>query len=186
MTILDQAILWATQAHSGAVRKGGRVPYILHPLESAAIAATMTSDLEVLAAAVLHDVVEDTSCTLEELRTHFGPRVAALVAADTENKRPGSSPASTWRLRKEETIRLLREEKRVEVKIIVLGDKLSNLRSMYRDHLAEGDSFWDRFHQKDPLEHRWYYREIGAALECLRSYPAWEEYWQLFRQLWPD
>ena len=54
MTILDEAILFAAEAHSGACRKGSRVPYILHPLEAAAIAAAMTDDLEVLAAAVLH------------------------------------------------------------------------------------------------------------------------------------
>lgn len=65
--ILDRAILFATEAHRGAFRKGTRIPYILHPLEAAAIAATITVDHEVLAAAVLHDVIEDTAVTEEEL-----------------------------------------------------------------------------------------------------------------------
>lgn len=185
MNILEEAILFATEAHSGAVRKGGTIPYILHPLEAASIAASMTADLEVLAAAVLHDVVEDTPCTLEALRSRFGSRVASLVSAETENKRPDAPPEDTWRLRKEEAIRALRSETRQEVKIIAMGDKLSNLRAMHRDFLSSGDRLWLRFHQKDPLAHCWYYREVGTALACLSSYPPWQEYWQLYCQLWP-
>ena len=184
MTILDEAILFAAEAHSGACREGSRVPYILHPLEAAAIAAAMTDDLEVLAAAVLHDVAEDTPHTLEELRQRFGDRVADLVSAETEDKREGRPAAETWRIRKEETIRHLRREKRTEVKIIVMGDKLSNLRAMYRDYLKSGDGLWERFHQKDPAAHAWYYKEVGETLECLSEYPAWEEYWRLYRKIW--
>lgn len=185
MTVLDRAILVATRAHSGALRKGCQTPYILHPLETAAICASMTDDLEVLAAAVLHDTVEDTAYPLELLEDQFGPRVAALVAAETEDKRPQRAPASTWRIRKEETICRLRAEQRVEVKMLALSDKLSNLRSMYQAVLTQGDAFWGCFHQKDPLEHCWYYREVGATLGCLRAYPAWKEYWSLYHQLWP-
>ncbi|MCD8381989.1 MAG: HD domain-containing protein [Clostridiales bacterium] len=185
MTILEEAISFAVQAHSGAVRKGSTVPYILHPLEAAAIASTMTEEQTVLAAAVLHDVVEDTPCTLEELEARFGPCVASLVAAETEDKRPGQAPESTWRIRKEEAICRLRQEPRREVKIIAMGDKLSNLRAMYQVLSREGNSLWTRFHQQDPLAHCWCYREVGAALDCLRDYPAWQEYWYLYQQIWP-
>lgn len=185
MTILEEAILFAVQAHSGAVRKGSTVPYILHPLEAAAIASTMTEDQTVLAAAVLHDVVEDTPCSREEVEARFGPRVASLVAAETEDKRPDQAPASTWRVRKEEAICHLRQDPRREVKIIAMGDKLSNLRAMYQALAREGDLLWTRFHQQDPLAHCWYYREVGAALDCLRDYPAWGEYWQLYGKIWP-
>ncbi|MCD7754507.1 MAG: HD domain-containing protein [Clostridiales bacterium] len=185
MTILEEAILFAVEAHSGAVRKGSTVPYILHPLEAAAIASTITENQTVLAAAVLHDVVEDTPCTPEQLEARFGPSVASLVAAETEDKRPGQTPESTWRVRKEEAIRHLRRDPRREVKIIAMGDKLSNLRAMYQALTREGDLLWTRFHQQDPLAHCWYYREVGAALDCLRDYPAWREYWQLYEQIWP-
>ena len=143
MNVLEQAIIFAVQAHSGACRKGSQEPYILHPLEAAAIAATMTDDPEVLAAAVLHDVVEDTPHTLEEIRQRFGQRVGDLVSAET------------WRIRKEETIEHLRRERRIEVKIIVMGDKLSNLRAMHRAYLRWGDRLWDRFNQKDAAAHAW-------------------------------
>lgn len=84
MTLLDEAIIFAVQAHSGQVRKGTNRPYILHPLEAAAIVASMTDDLEVIAAAVLHDTMEDANVSLAEITSKFGPRVAGLVQAETE------------------------------------------------------------------------------------------------------
>lgn len=186
MSILEEAIVFAAHAHSGACRKGSSVPYILHPLEAAAVAATMTDDREVLAAAVLHDVAEDTNETLEDIRKRFGDRVADLVSAETEDKRPDRPAAETWRIRKEETIRHLQAEPRIEVKIIVMGDKLSNLRAMYRDYLQCGDKLWERFHQKDPSAHAWYYQEVGKTLRCLSAFPCWEEYWRLYRGIWGE
>lgn len=69
LTLLDRAIIFAAKAHAGAMRRDGHTPYILHCTEAAAIAATLTLDPEVLAAAVLHDVVEDTAVTQEALET---------------------------------------------------------------------------------------------------------------------
>lgn len=98
--ILDKAIIFAVNAHRGQFRKGSDTPYILHPMEAAAIVGTMTADDEVLAAAVLHDTVEDTGTTTEQIREQFGERVAALVSAESENKREDQPAASTWKIRK--------------------------------------------------------------------------------------
>jgi myo-inositol-1(or 4)-monophosphatase len=175
--ILDRAILFATEAHRGAFRKGTRIPYILHPLEAAAIAATITVDCEVLAAAVLHDVIEDTAVTEEELLEVFGSRVAELVCAESENKRADLPAGDTWRIRKKETLDALLEEDRREVKILVLADKLSNIRSIHRDFRALGEALWERFNMKDPDQIGWYYRSIGEALESeLGETLAWKEY----------
>lgn len=95
MTLLDQAIIFAVQAHAGAQRRDGHTPYILHCTEAAAIAATLTQDQEVLAAAVLHDVIEDTDVTFKTLSDKFGPRVAGLVQDMSENKRPELPPEET-------------------------------------------------------------------------------------------
>ena len=67
MTLFDDALLFAVEKHSGAVRKKSTLPYIVHPIEVATIAATLTEDPEVLAAAVRHDTVEDTGATAEEI-----------------------------------------------------------------------------------------------------------------------
>ena len=176
MTVFDEAIQFAVQAHSGMHRKHDPAPYIVHPLEAAAICATLTADLEVLAAAVLHDTVEDAGVAPEELEARFGPRVAALVAAETELKRAELPPEQTWRIRKEESLEVLRNAKDPGVKILWLGDKLANVRSFYRARLVSGDRVWESFHQKDPAQQAWYYRSIVTLLEDLRDTAAWQEF----------
>ena len=175
-SILDKAIAFAVQAHSNMMRKGTTIPYILHPLEVAGIVATMTDDKEVIAAAVLHDVLEDTPITISQLMSEFGQQVTELVRAESENKREDRPATETWKLRKQETIDSLIKEKRNYVKMIVLGDKLSNVRAMYYDYQIIGDKLWGRFNQKDKSEHGWYYRSIADATIELSKYPVWQEY----------
>ena len=83
-TLLDRAILFAVRAHAGTERRGKGFPYIVHPMEAMEIVATMTADQELLAAAALHDTVEDTDVTVEQLRAEFGDRIAGLVAAESD------------------------------------------------------------------------------------------------------
>lgn len=185
MELFDKAICFAVKMHSGAVRKGTETPYIVHPMEAAAIVATMTNDPEVLAAAVLHDTVEDTEASITDIRREFGEGVARLVAAESENKREDVAAEDTWKVRKQETLDHLAHASREE-KMITLGDKLSNIRAMYRDYLAIGDQLWERFNQKDKREHAWYYRTIGELLAELRGEPAYEEYMRLVGEVFGE
>lgn len=175
MTILDKAIIFATEAHSGMFRKGTDIPYIVHPLEAAAIAATMTVDEEVIAAAVLHDVIEDTPVTKEELIIEFGPRIAGLVCADSENKRADRPAAATWAVRKYETLVHIPFASREE-QIIILADKLSNMRSIYRDFIDYGDVLWNKFNVKEKAMHGWYYGGIAERLDKVKDMHAYSEY----------
>ena len=90
-TLLDRAIVFAVRAHSGTERRGKGFPYIVHPLEAMEIVSTMTSDQELLAAAALHDVVEDTAVTEEDIRKEFGDRIASIVAAESDTFAEGVS-----------------------------------------------------------------------------------------------
>ncbi len=175
MTEFEEAICFAVEAHSGVTRKRESTPYILHPMEAAVIVGTLTSDSEVLAAAVLHDTVEDTGVSIEELEVRFGPRVAALVASETENKYPGQPKSETWRTRKEESLAELAAAEDPGVKLLWLGDKLSNIRSLYRSWKISGDAIWKTFNQRDPTQQAWYYRSVTAALIELKGYEAWQE-----------
>ena len=94
MTIFDEAIRLAISAHSGQTRKTDKTPYILHPMEVACIASSVSDDLDLLTAAVLHDAVEDTAVSVDEIAAKFGDRVAQIVATETEDKQGGFSPAS--------------------------------------------------------------------------------------------
>ena len=177
-TMLNKAITFATKAHKDQMRKGSECPYILHPLEAAAIVATMTFDDEILAAAVLHDVVEDTETTISEIREFFGETVAGYVASESENKREELPADVTWKIRKQETLDHLKNVP-IEIKMITLGDKLSNIRSMYRDYNTLGEKLWERFNQKDKSEHYWYYKGIADCLSELKDYNAYKEYCEL-------
>ena len=163
MNKVEKAIIFATKAHAGTCRKGKDKPYILHPIEALAIVKRFTDDEDVIAAAILHDTVEDTSVTVERLEKEFGPRIAALVASVSEDKRKKLPSEATWKERKQETIDGLKQAD-FETKLLCLGDKLSNLREMSNDYAQIGDELWERFNQKDKRMHEWYYREIYKVL----------------------
>lgn len=181
-TILDRAICFAVQAHKGQLRKDGTT-FILHPLEDAAIVGTMTEDLEILAAAVLHDTVEDTAATPEQILEQFGERVYNLVMHETENKRPTIPPAQTWKVRKAETLQALSESTDIAVKMLWLGDKLSNMRAFHRQFFANGEIIFNRFNNMDPKDHAWYYGTILELLVELHDYPAYQEYERLYHEV---
>ena len=175
--LLGDAVAFAARAHAGQCRKGTKLPYIVHPMEAAAICVSFTDDVEVLAAAVLHDVVEDAGVSVDELEERFGSRVAALVVGESEDKREGLPPAETWKVRKLESIAHLASAEDVGVRMVCLGDKLSNIRSIQRDYERLGDELWQRFNQKDPAEHAWYYSTIAEVLRAeLGGTGAWREY----------
>ena len=178
--LLDRAIVFAVRAHAGVERRGKGFPYIVHPMEAMSIASTMTSDQEILAAAALHDVVEDTDITLDDIRSQFGDRVAKLV--DTESDRPGK--VEDWRARKEDSLKRLSAASRDE-KIVALGDKLSNMRAIARDYTTEGESFWERFHVKDKSVHAWRYHALLDALSSLADTYAWHEFKFLVNRVFP-
>ena len=176
MELLSEAIVFATKAHDGMRRKKSDVPYILHPLEAAVIVGTMSDDQHVLAAAVLHDVVEDTAVSIEEIEEKFGKRVRELVGSETEDKRSDLPPTETWRIRKEESLAVLKNTEDIGVLMVWLGDKLANMRALYRDFKVEGNAMWQRFNQKDPLQQEWYYRSIAEMTKRLSDTSAWLEY----------
>ena len=180
---LEEAIRFAVDAHAGMKRKGKDRAYILHPLEAMAIAAGLTEDEDVIAAAVLHDTVEDTDVTLRDVEKKFGKRVALLVGSETENKREEQPAAETWELRKRETIGRLSTAAK-DVKIICFGDKLANLRELARDYSKQGDALWERFNQKDKSRHAWYYRSLGEIFRrTFGPTAAVREYEELLRSI---
>lgn len=180
MDLIGKALCFAAEKHEGQKRKITGTPYILHPMEVAAIAGTLTNDPEIIAGALLHDTVEDTDTTLEELEDLFGSRVTDYVRAESENKRNDRPAGDTWMIRKQETIDALAACTDRGVKIICLCDKLANMRSFAREYRRSGSAFWENgFHQKDPAKQAWYYRSIAACLRELSNTDAYREYSEL-------
>lgn len=186
MNLFEEAVIYATVMHSGETRKGTNIPYILHPLEVSHIISTMTDDIEVITAGVLHDIVEDTDGTIKEIRNRFGDRVAELVESETENKYENEDKSATWKRRKEESLRVIQTTDDVGIKMLWLGDKLSNLRSLARKYSEQGNEVWNLFHQKDPNMHRWYYQTIAESVEMeLNKTGAFKEMIKHINSIWP-
>jgi len=176
--LVDRAIVFAVKAHAGTERRGKGFPYIIHPLEAMAIVATITPDQEMLAAAVLHDTVEDTDVTPEEIRREFGPRVASLVVSESDGVE-----GESWEVRKQRGLQRLQQATRDE-KIVALGDKLSNMRAMALDYASLGDALWSRFHESDPSRHAWRYRALADAMrDELGDTAAFREFDALIEQV---
>jgi len=174
-TVLDRAIIFAVKAHAGTERRGKGFPYIVHPMEAVEIVATMTPDQELLAAAALHDVVEDTEISADELRAEFGDRIANLVVAESDVFPEGVSEEDSWRARKQAAIDRLAAAPR-DAKIVAMGDKLSNMRAIARDYAVKGDELWKIFHAPDPRDHEWHYRGLAWALSDLSDTFAYKEF----------
>ena len=124
--LLLQATAFATQKHRTQRRKDGKTPYINHPVHVALILAEIggVEDSEVLAAAILHDTVEDTDTTFEELEAHFGARVRSLVSEVTDDPRLSGQAQKQCQI---ETASLLSDG----ATLIRLGDKTSNVTDLY-------------------------------------------------------
>lgn len=180
--LLDRAIVFAVRAHAGTKRRGKGFPYIVHPLEAMEIVATMTPDQELLAAAALHDTVEDTDVTIAQIQTEFGDRVAELVAMESDEPHQSRDSIENWRARKQTAIDRLARASR-DAKIVALGDKLSNMRAIARDYAEQGDNLWNLFHAKDRKDHEWHYRGLAASLRELQETFAYKEFEQLINQV---
>ena len=180
--ILDRAIIFAVKAHTGTERRGKGYPYIVHPMEAVEIVATMTKDQELLAAAMLHDTVEDTNVTIDQIRDEFGDRVADLVASESDEMPAGVSEEDSWHARKQAAIDRLSKASR-EAKIVAMGDKLSNMRAIARDYAEQGDKLWNLFHVKDRKSHEWHYRGLANALKELDDTFAYQEFIKLINQV---
>ena len=180
--LLDRAIVFAVKAHAGTERRGKGFPYIVHPMEAVEIVATITSDQELLAAAALHDVVEDTDFTADDIRREFGDRIANLVVAESDVFMDGVSEEDSWHARKQAAIDRLAKAPH-DAKIVAMGDKLSNMRAIARDYAVKGDALWQIFHAKDPKDHEWHYRGLAASLSELKDTFAYKEFVSLIDQV---
>jgi (p)ppGpp synthase/HD superfamily hydrolase len=157
-TQLFDAIEFAARAHAGQYRKGTRIPYIVHPLAVARILIEHDAPENVVVAAVLHDVVEDTRVTLPEIRAAFGNDVAGLVEGMSEPNR-----RDTWEHRKQHTLDWLATAP-LNVVLIKVADQLDNIRGIRADYLTQGDAVWKRFNRGREKQ-KWYHKGLADVFQ---------------------
>ena len=138
LTLLAHAIDYATKMHEGQLRKSGD-PYIIHPLHVAALLIQWSLDIDSVIAGVLHDTVEDTSATLEEIEREFGHDIAFLVDGVTKvgRARAGMRNLESYLPQTKDNLTklLIAVGQDVRVIIIKLADRLHNMRTL--DHMSE-------------------------------------------------
>ena len=173
MNKLNEAILYAAKQHSGQLRKGTDLPYIVHPMEVLNILIRMNAPEELLIAGVLHDVVEDTDAAIADIAERFGDTVAKLVNAHTEQNKD-----LPWWERKLASVEHLRTAPR-DVKLLIMADKLSNIRSMAADHARIGDKLWERFCADKTMQSRYYSMSIDALADMANDPDAKWAYTEL-------
>lgn len=178
--MINEAIIFATIAHSNQYRKGTDIPYIFHPMEAASIVAHMTSDADLICAAILHDTIEDTHVSSESIEKMFNKRVADLIISQSEDK------TKSWKERKAHTIDYLSKVDDEGVKIVSLADKLSNIRPLYRDMIIEGDSVWNRFNEKNKNEQAWYYKGLVDSLSSIDRFKEFREFKEYVSKVFCD
>ncbi len=155
---LRRALHLAAVGHRDQVRRGSNLPYIVHPIQVARIVEEAGFDEITVAAALVHDLVEDTPITLNEIGMRLDGIVASIVAACTEIKTDPQGQPIPWEERKREHIQRLRRSARTEVRAVMLADKLDNLRSIHQD-LKAGQPVWANFHaSRDRV--LWYYETM--------------------------
>ncbi len=175
--MIQEAFLFACQAHGEQKRKDGK-PYIVHPVEVAVELARNGAGEELICAGFLHDTIEDAHITREQLEQAFSPRVAELVAEDSEDK------SKSWEERKLTALEDLRRGGR-DHQMLMCADKLSNLRSVRAGLAEEGDAVWNRF-KRGKAQQAWLIRKTAAALAPLAGLPMYEELKALTDEIFPD
>lgn len=150
----ESALKFAKESHKGQVRKGTTRPYINHCLEVARILHKHGYSEEIVIAGLLHDTVEDTEATLEDLERLFGEEVSNLVKYVTEDK----SPSLSWNERKVMYIKMLTDAPEGAV-VISAADKLHNITETLEQWLKVGDAVFLVFNA-DKENQKWFYRSL--------------------------
>ena len=183
--MIRKALEFAAVYHKEGVRKGSNVPYIVHPFEVALILQENGMEERIIAAGLLHDTLEDTELTTEQIRQEFGDDILQLVLGASEELE--AREETLWEERKKHTIEYLKTAP-IDVKYIVCADKLSNIRSMLADHEKKGEKFWDKFMNSDKKiggseysreykreKQKWYYENLVKNLQELEGLKMYQE-----------
>ncbi len=200
--LIAKAIHFAAEKHGSVInkdgsigqkRKGSPLPYIVHPLEVWQILRNENCSVSVQAAGLLHDTLEDTDTSAEEIELNFGKEILALVQLESEDK------TKSWKERKQQTLDHLNEiknrilnnknpdSKDLEVFYIICADKLSNCRAQLYDFRHIGSALFEKFNKESTPELQgWYYKGIVKALSPLDGMKMYQEFSQVVKELYGE
>jgi (p)ppGpp synthase/HD superfamily hydrolase len=175
VSLVEKAIRVAVRAHQGQVRRVSKLPFFIHPMAVALKLAKHGFSDEVLAAALTHDVLEDTEYPPSKLKRELGEKVFNIVKTVTYDKR------LSW---DEERKRYLESVQAgsVEAKAVSIADKIHNLESILSDYYELKKSTWNVFHQ-DREKKIWFEEESLKMFKDSWDHPLIEEYEALLEEV---
>lgn len=159
---IKKALYFAAEKHDGQYRKGGHVPYIVHPVLVAFNVLAYTNDEEIISAAILHDVLEDCAdVSVVILQKEFGHRITQLVR-EVSLIESEKDTRTSWREKKEIYLEKINNIS-MDALIIVAADKINNMQT-YFEALQNNSDAVERSFGGTPGEYYWYYTEIADIL----------------------
>jgi len=169
---IQKAINLAAELHFGQTRRGGNLPYVVHPFSVAWIVVNYTDDEDIICACLLHDILEDVDSSKyneEDMMNDFGERVLKIVKGVSEDKNSGdknNKKKRSWQERKLAYIEGLKKHNKASL-IVSCADKIHNLQSLIDLHKEKGDSLWDNFNAPEPKKEKsfWFYEKILEVLK---------------------
>ena len=162
--IIRLALQVSAKAHNDQVRKGSDTPYLVHPVGVMLILAEFTNNDEVLAAALLHDVLEDCSDVYSEsqMRREFGDEITGIVKAVTKD-----SAITDWRARNDNYLATLRASNNGSAIMVCAADKINNLVDVLEDYEAMGPVVWEKFSAGKDDQLWWYNAAYELIADCM-------------------
>lgn len=166
--VVRQALQVSARAHDGQFRKGGEVPYIVHPVSVALILAEFTEDEATLAAGLLHDVLEDCPDVYseEQMREDFGNLITDTVKAVTKDL-----TITDWHISNEKYLEKLRASKNGRAIMVCAADKINNLTDTLEDPEVQTPEIWDKFTGSKEDQFWWYSSVYQLVAECMPNHP---------------
>jgi (p)ppGpp synthase/HD superfamily hydrolase len=168
MNQITKAIDLATHHYKAKLRNGTTIPYMVHLFSVCKLLAERGCEEDILAAALLHDVVEDTPVTLDQVEFIFGSKVASLVEGATERHKMERSIAEnteTWKAQMEETFQFIRNSATVEQLWIILAEKIDNIQSLQGElRRSEEEAVWKRY-TSGKQQQQWYYATLMETFQ---------------------
>ena len=155
MNIIRKSKEIVLEAHKNQKRKGSKKPFISHLYTVTEIIETFTKDENLISVGWLHDLIEDTNYTIEDLKD-FPEEILKFISYETEDK------SKSWINRKREQINHLKNipESDKEVLVVAFADKLANLRELHEGFLKKDIKVFDIFNEKDPEKQFLYYNSF--------------------------
>lgn len=169
--LIEKAQVLAEKAHHTQKRKTDGSPYIEHPLAVGVLLAQHGCDEVTIAAGIVHDVLEDTQVTEDQLRRELGDAVADIVCAVSENK------TLSWEDRKQQYIDTVSASSK-SVKMVSVADKVHNLQDLIAAHAALGTKVWKKFNRGKEKK-LWFERTLLQQLQKKWNHPLLDEYARL-------